>query len=399
MKKEEQSASLGKFTRSIHGSGHNDSIYGEVSPPIFQSSTFFFPSAEDGAARFAGEKPGYIYSRLDNPTVHALAEHVALIEGGTGAAATSTGMAAVTMTLMAILSRDEHVAATDSLYGSSRVAIEMELARFGVESTFTDTSDLENIRRAMRKNTKLVFIETPTNPTMALTDIRGAAEIAHQHGALLAVDNTFASPYLQRPLELGADVSVESLTKFINGHSDVIGGMITTRDKDLLAKIKRMLTIFGGTMDPHQAWLILRGARTLPLRMEKAQKNAMELAEFLSRHPKVKWVRYPGLADHPQHDLASRQMDGFGSMICFGVRKGLEGGVTLMNNVRLITLAVSLGGIESLIEHPASMTHASIARKEREEAGITDELVRLSVGCEDVEDLRDDLDQALSKIL
>lgn len=370
-----------RSTKAIHGKGYEKSVYGELSVPIFQTSSFFFPSVEAGAARFAGDDPGYIYSRLNNPTVNALEELVAFLESGTHAMATATGMAAVTTALLTLVNREAHVIATDALYGASRIAIETELARFGVQSTFVDSSDLDNIRRAVRPNTRLIYVETPTNPTMKITDLRGAADIAHQHGALFVVDNTFASPYLQRPLELGADAVVESLTKFINGHTDVIGGMIVTRDSDLHKNIRRMLTTFGGTMDPHQAWLILRGARTLPLRMEKAQQNAARLAEFLSGHSKVVWVRYPGLPAHPQHDLAGKQMDGYGAMICFGVKDGLQGGLTLMNHVRLVTLAVSLGGLESLIEHPASMTHASVPREEREQAGILDELVRLCVGC------------------
>lgn len=398
MDAEHPSDSLRKSTRAIRGTGHEDSIYGELSVPVFQTSTFFFPNTEEGAARFAGERPGYIYSRMGNPTMKALEDHLVLLENGRYGMATATGMAAVTTVLLSLLDRNAHVVATDSLYGSSRVAIETELARFGVESTFVDSSDAENIRRAVRPATKIVYIETPTNPTMKITDLRIAAEIAHRCGALLVVDNTFASPYLQRPLELGADVVVESLTKFINGHSDVVGGAIITRNLALHKAIRRTLTVFGGTMDPHQAWLILRGARTLSLRMERAQQNAALLAEFLRGHPGVKWVRYPGLSDHPQHRLAGKQMDGYGSMICFGVKGGLEGGSTLMNNVRVITLAVSLGGLESLIEHPASMTHAAIHREEREKADIRDELVRLSVGCEDFEDLRDDLDRALQKI-
>jgi methionine-gamma-lyase len=244
----------------------------------------------------------------------------------------------------------------------------------------------------------LVFIETPTNPTMQITDLAATATVAREQGALLVVDNTFASPYVQRPLEFGADVVVHSLTKYLNGHSDVVGGMIVCKTAELHQRLKKVLSLFGGIMDPHQAWLILRGIRTLPLRMERAQDNAMKIAEFLCRHPKVTWVRYPGLADHPQHSVARKQMDGFGAMISFGVKNGLEGGRTVMNQVRLITLAVSLGGVESLIEHPASMTHASVPRDERERAGIVDELVRLSVGCEDFADLRADLDQALNKI-
>ncbi|SPF47707.1 Cystathionine gamma-lyase [Syntrophobacter sp. SbD1] len=387
-----------KSTKAIHSGGLEHSIYGEVSVPIFQSSTFAFPSAADGAARFSGKQPGYIYTRLNNPTVNALEEGVAALEGGFAGVATATGMAAVSSVYISFLSRGDHVVATNCVYGSSRVILESELSRYGVETTFVDSSELSNIEKAMRPETRMIFLETPMNPNMKITDLAGAAEIAKKSGALLAVDNTFASPYLQRPIEFGADIVINSLTKFINGHTDVIGGMIVVKTEELYNRVKKIVSLFGTTMDPHQAWLILRGLRTLPLRIEKSQENAMKLAKFLKSHPKVTWVSYPGLPDHPQHELAKQQMDGFGSMISFGVQNGLEGGITVMNSVRLITLAVSLGGIESLIEHPASMTHASIAPEERREAGIVDELVRFSVGCEDFEDLRDDLNEALNAI-
>ncbi len=398
MKEEKLSHSLRKSTKAIHAGGLKSPVYGEISVPIFQSSTFAFPSAEEGAARFAGEQSGYIYSRFGNPTVNALEENIALLENGFGAMATATGMAAVNTVFFTLLGDGAHIVSTDSIYGASRVVLESEYSRFGVEATFVDSSQLQNISEAMRPDTTMVFIETPTNPTMKITDLQGAAQIAHEHGSLLVVDNTFASPYLQRPIEFGADIVIHSLTKFINGHSDVIGGMIVSASEEIHRRLRRVLNLLGGTMDPHQAWLILRGVRTLSMRIEKAQQNAAQLAEFLNRHPSVSWVRYPGMEDHPEHEIAKRQMDGFGSMLCFGVRNGLQGGITLMNGVRLITLAVSLGGVETLIEHPASMTHASISREEREESGIVDELVRLSVGCEDYEDLRDDLDQALNRI-
>ena len=387
-----------KSTKAIHAGTPHHSQYGEVSIPIFQSSTFSFPSAEDGAARFSGSQPGYIYTRMGNPTINALEENVAALENGFKGMATATGMAAITTTFLSFLSKGGHVVSGDCVYGPSRVVLESTFAKFGVESTFVDTSDLENIRNAIRPNTRIIFLETPANPTMKISDIEGAAKIAHRHGAILVVDNTFASPFLQRPIELGADVVVHSLTKFINGHSDVVGGMIVTRDESLYKQVKPVLNQFGGTMDPHQAWLILRGVRTLHLRVERGQENAMKLAAYLKQHPKVDWVSYPGLPDHPQHDLAQAQMDGFGSMIAIGVKGGLEGGRTVMNNVHLFTLAVSLGGVESLIEHPASMTHASVSELERKQAGISDELVRLSVGCEDYEDLRDDIELALNAI-
>ena len=388
----------GKATRAIHAS-LDRSIHGEVSVPIFETSTFSFPNVEEGAARFAGTRSGYLYTRMGNPTLEALERAVAGLENGYAAVATSSGMAAITSTYLALLGQNSHVLGSGVVYGPSRVVLETEFSRLGVHSTFVDTSDLQNTRNAMRENTALVFIETPSNPTLSMTDIRSTAEIAHRHGAMLVVDNTLASPYLQRPIEHGADVVVHSLTKYLNGHSDVIGGVIVTAGEKVYKKIKRTVRLFGSIMDPLQAWLILRGLRSLPLRMEKSQETAGRLAVFLADHPKVRWVRYPGLPNHPQYETGRRQMDGPGAMISFGVSKGLEGGVALMNGVRLITRAVSLGGLESLIEHPASMTHASIPREERERLGITDDLIRFSVGCEDFEDLREDLDQALRRIL
>jgi methionine-gamma-lyase len=385
-----------RATTAIHAHGPHHAQYGEVSVPIYQSSTFAFENADQGAGRFAGTTPGYIYTRLGNPTVNALAGALAALENGPHAMATSTGMSAITTVFLAYLQQGTHVVSTDCVYGPTRTVLESHFTRFGSEATFVDTADLAAIGAAMRANTRLVYLETPANPTMKLSDIAGAAAIAHGHGALLVVDNTFASPYIQRPLDLGADIVVHSCTKLINGHSDVVGGAIVVRDEMLYRRIKPTLNLFGGTMDPHQAWLILRGLMTLPLRAERSQENAMKLACFLRGHPMVSWVSYPGLGEHPQHDLARRQMDGFGSMIAIGVKGGLEAGKAMMNAVRLFTLAVSLGGVESLIEHPASMTHAGLPRQEREAAGLTDDLVRISVGCEDVEDLQADLDQALN---
>lgn len=389
----------GKSTKAIHAGNSALSDLGEVSMPIYQSSTFAFPNADEGAARFSGEKQGYIYTRLGNPTINALEECICELEGGYKALAASTGMAAITAVYTALLGQGAHVVSSASVYGPSRVVLETIYARYGVESTFVDSSCLENVYRSIRPNTKMVFIETPANPTMTITDLRGAADIAHNHNIPLVVDNTFASPYLQRPFEHGADVVVHSLTKFLNGHSDVVGGMIIAKDEKLFKLIRPVVCTFGGTMDPHQAWLVLRGVRTLGLRVEKSQENAIKLAEFLRYHPNVLWVNYPGLPDHPQHELAKKQMDGFGAMIAIGVKNGMAGGKIVMNNVKLFTLAVSLGGVESLIEHPASMTHATVSREEKEKAGVTDELVRIAVGCEDFEDLRDDLDQALKMIL
>jgi methionine-gamma-lyase len=396
-KKRVGGSSVGKSTRAIHA-GLERTIHGEVSVPIFETSTFSFPSAEEGAERFSGARPGYLYTRLGNPTVQALEQTVAELENGSAAIATSSGMAATTSTFLGLLGQGAHVVSSEVVYGASRLVLEEYFSNFGVTSSFVDTSKPDHIESAVEEHTKLLFIETPSNPTLTITDIRGAAEIAHRRGALLVVDNTMASPYLQRPIEHEADVVVHSLTKYLNGHSDVIGGIIVTATEELFTRIRRAVRLFGGIMDPFQSWLILRGIRSLGVRLEKAQENAMRLAEFLSGHPKVVWVRYPGLPDHPQHEIARRQMDGFGGMISFGVSNGLEGGISLMNHVRLITRAVSLGGLESLIEHPASMTHANIPRQERDRIGISDELIRFSVGCEDFDDLRDDLDQALTQV-
>jgi methionine-gamma-lyase len=395
----ENTLSVRKATKAIHGGNLKSPIYGEVSVPIFQTSTFSFPSADEGAARFSGEIDGFMYTRMGNPTNRALEECIASLENGYKGMATASGMAAITTVFLTILNQGSHIVSTASVYGPTRVVLEREFSRYGVRSTFVDTSDIENIENALHiPDTRIIFIETPANPTLSITDIETTARLAHKNNIILIVDNTFASPYLQRPIEFGADIVIHSLTKFLNGHSDVVGGMIVTQNEHLYRQIKPVLSLFGGTMDPHQAWLILRGVRTLPLRIEKAQENAWQLVRFLSDHPKVTWVRYAGLPEHPQYNIATKQMDGFGSMISFGVRNGLDGGKIVLNNLRLFTLAVSLGGVESLIEHPASMTHASVPRDERESAGIPDELVRISVGCEDFEDLRNDLNQALCKI-
>lgn len=383
------------FTDVIHAGQEPDPLYGGVSVPIYQSSTFAFKSAEQGAARFAGEESGYIYTRLGNPTTKALEDAVAILENGCGGLATSSGMAAVTTVYTALLEKDAHMIGTAAVYGASRTVIENEFSRFGVRADFVDTSNLDRIQERLTPRTKLLYIETPANPTLQLTDIRACAALAMERGLVLAVDNTFSSPILQNPLDLGADIVIHSLTKFINGHSDVVGGMIVAREEGLFKRLRKVLQLMGGTMDPHQAWLVLRGLKTLALRVEKAQDNALRLARFLESHPRVRWVNYPGLPSHPQHELAKSQMKGFGTMLCFGLDGGFEAGRRMMNAVKLCGLAVSLGSVESLIQHPASMTHAGVPRRQREEAGITDDLIRLSVGCEGAEDLEADLAQAL----
>jgi methionine-gamma-lyase len=383
------------FTDVIHASQAPDPATGAVSVPIYQSSTFVFADAAQGAARFAGREDGYIYTRLGNPTTKALEDAVAILENGHGGLATASGMAAVTTVFMAVLEKDAHMIGTAAVYGASRTVVENEFSRFGVQADFVDTSDVEILKKHLTPRTKLLYIETPANPTLQLTDIRACAALAKERGLLLAVDNTFSSPLLQNPLDLGADIVIHSLTKFINGHSDVVGGMIVARDEGLFKRLRKVLQLMGGTMDPHQAWLVLRGLKTLALRVEKAQDNAGRLARFLEGHPKVAWARYPGLPSHPQHELAKSQMKGFGTMVSFGLAGGYEAGRRMMDAVKLCALAVSLGSVESLIQHPASMTHAGMGRPEKEQAGITDDLVRLSVGCEGYEDLEADLAQAL----
>jgi methionine-gamma-lyase len=385
-------------TESIHAGTEPDREHGAVSVPIYQSSTFAFASVDQGAARFAGADDGYIYTRMGNPTTSALEEAVARLEGGHAALATSSGMAAIVNVFFAYLEAGAHLVGTDSVYGPSRVVVEKHFARFGVQSTFVDTSDLDAVRAAIRPETKMLYIETPENPTMRLSDIAACAEIAYEHALLLVVDNTFATPLLQRPLELGADLVVHSMTKFINGHADVVAGVIVTSTEDQRRHLRNVLNHHGGCIDPHQAWLVHRGLRTLGLRVRQAQSSARAVADLLQRHPAVEWVRYPGTDDYPQRELVERQMKGPGAILCFGVNGGLEAGKRLMESVRLATLAVSLGGVETLIEHPASMTHASMSREAREAAGISDNLIRLAVGCESTEDLLADMEQALDVV-
>jgi methionine-gamma-lyase len=382
-------------TRLVHPRAPADPL-GAVNVPIYQSSTFAFRNAAHGAELFAGRGEGYIYTRIGNPTIQALEDTVADLEGGFGGVATSSGLGAVATVYMALLDAGAHMVSTASVYGPSRGLVENHLARFGVQASFVDTSNLDCVRQAIRPNTRLIYIETPSNPAMQVTDLQGVAQIARQHNCLMVVDNTFASPYLQRPLELGADVSLHSVTKFINGHADVVGGIIVSRTEELHRRIRPLMVNLGCNMDPHQAFLVLRGLKTLGLRIERAQESAQKIARWLERRPEIAWVRYLGLPSHPQHDLVRRQMRGFGSMISFELKGGMEAGVRMMNAVRLATLAVSLGGVETLVEHPASMTHASVPREHRLEAGITDGLVRYSVGIEDVNDLVADLDQALA---
>lgn len=381
-------------TKLVHAGHHPDST-GAVNVPIYQSSTFAFQNARHGAALFAGEEDGFIYTRIGNPTIRALEENVAELEHGCGGIATSSGMGAVCAVYMALLESGAHMISTASVYGPSRGLMERDFGRFGVESSYVNTSDLAQVRSAFRPNTRVVYVESPSNPAMQVTDIEAVSQMAHERGCLVVVDNTFASPYLQNPLDLGADVVLHSITKFINGHADVVGGIIVAKEPALYKRLRKTMVNIGCNMDPHQAFLVLRGVKTLGLRMERAQQNAMHIARWLTQQPEIESVRYIGLESHPQHAIAKRQMKGFGSMIAFELKGGFEAGRKLMDSVKVATLAVSLGGVETLIEHPASMTHASMSPQDRVEAGFSDGLVRYAVGIEDVEDLIADLRNAL----
>ena len=387
---------LGFNSILIHGGDHVDAL-GSATVPIYQTSTFAFKSAEHGAACFAGEDKGYIYTRIGNPTITALENQVAALEKGVGGIAVSSGMAAVNTIYMALLSKGDHLVSSAAVYGPSRVVMEDHWSRFGVESTYVNTAHLEEIEKAIRPNTKMLYIETPANPTMEITDLAACVEIAKKHNLIVVVDNTFCSPYLQRPIEFGVDVVFHSMTKFINGHADIVAGIIVAKDPAIYKKLRSMMISLGCNMDPHQAYMVIRGLKTLSIRMDYAQKSAMKVAEFLQNHPKVEWVIYPGLTSHPQYELAEKQMDGPGCMISFELKGGVEAGRTLMNNVQFCILAVSLGGVETLIQHPASMTHSKMSIESKQKAGITDGLVRFSVGIENVEDIINDLNQALEK--
>ena len=386
---------LGFSTRAIHAGQKPDPLYGSLTTPIYQTSTFVFKNVAQGAARFAGEEEGYIYTRLGNPTQTALEEKIASLEGGEAAFAAGSGMGAITAVLMALVNQGDHVVHSSALYGCTFAFLHDLLTRFGVTATGVDTGDLEAVKKALRPNTKVVYIETPANPTMRLTDIQAVADIAHEHGAKVVVDNTFMTPYFQRPLELGADIVVHSATKYINGHGDVVAGL-AIGPKNLIDEM-RMTTLkdIGGIIGPFESWLLLRGLKTLPVRMDRHNSNAMAVARFLESHPAVEKVYYPGLESFPQHELAKKQMSGFGGVMSFELKGGYEAGVRLMNGVKLMHLAVSLGDVDTLIQHPASMTHSVVPEEERLAVNITPGLVRLSVGLEDPEDIIADLEQAL----
>jgi cystathionine gamma-lyase len=374
-------------TRAIHAGQHPDPTTGAIMPPVYQTSTY----VQEALGK---PRAGYEYARVQNPTRNALQENIAALEGGRHGAAFATGLAAIEAVVKR-LSAGDHVVTEENTYGGTTRMFRQVLARFGIEFTFVDSRDTDRIRDAIRPNTKLVHLETPTNPMMRLTDLPAAADVAHAAGALVCVDNTFATPFNQRPLELGADIVVHSTTKYLNGHSDVVGGMVVTNDDDVAEELRFLQKSTGTVPGPMDCWLVLRGTKTLHVRMEAHNRNGLAVAEFLERHAKVERVNYPGLASHPQHELAKRQMRGFTGMLSVELGSP-ERARKMVEGTRIFALAESLGGVESLIGLPALQTHASVPADRRAAMGITDSLVRLSVGIEDIDDLLEDLDQALA---
>jgi cystathionine gamma-lyase len=374
-------------TKAIHGGQEPDLTTGAIMTPIYQTSTY----AQQGL----GEHKGYEYARTGNPTRTALENCLASLENGKYGLAFASGMAAE-HAILSLLSAGDHMVACDDLYGGSYRIFERIMGRYQVHTSYVTANNVEEYEQAIRPDTRLIWLETPTNPLLRLVDIRAVAEIAHRHNLLLVVDNTFSSPYFQRPLELGADIVLHSTTKYINGHSDVIGGAVVMNDQQVYESIKFFQNAAGGVPGPHDAWLTLRGIKTLAVRMRQHEENAHVVARFLAEHSRVEKVYYPGLASHPDHELAKKQMRGFGGMVSFQFKGTLTDVDKIVRRFQLFTFAESLGGVESLVCHPASMTHGSIPREIREARGLNDTLLRLSIGIEDAEDLLTDLEQALA---
>lgn len=384
-----QTGKFGFSTACIHTGQEPDPSTGAIVVPIFATSTY--------VQQEVGKNKGYEYARVSNPTRTQLEINLAALESANSAHVFASGMAAVTAVTQCFLKQGDHLICGHNVYGGVPRFFNQVLANYGVEFSYVDTSDLDAVKKAMRRNTRIVWIETPTNPLMVLTDIREVSRIAHAGGAEVVVDNTFMSPYFQRPIEFGADMVMHSTTKFLNGHSDGLGGMIAATKPIHAEKLAFMQKTSGAILSPFECWLVLRGVKSLAVRMEKHDENGRAVAEYLRNHPKVKKVLYPGFPDHPQHALAKRQMTGFGSMITFETGS-FRNAKKMLAKVRVCSLAESLGGVETLISHPATMTHAALGEKGRKEIGLTDGMVRISVGIEDVEDLLADLDQALAAI-
>jgi len=383
---------MGFTTKQVHAGVRPDPVTGSILTPVFQSTTFVQESVDKYLAK------GYSYSRSGNPTVAALEEKLTVLENGAACSCYATGMAAIQAVIQATLSAGDHAIVSDVAYGGTYRLCTTVYRRFGVEFSFVDTSNPAAVRAAVRDNTKLILTESPANPTLKLTDIRAISDISADAGIPHAIDNTFLTPYYQRPLDLGANISIHSTTKYFDGHNATVGGAVVTDTKELDARVRYHMNAGGMIMSPWVAWLTLQGTKTLSIRLDRQSANAMAVAGFLEQHPKVETVRYPGLASFAQHELAKRQATGFGAMLWFEVRGGVKAGKQLMDSVELCTLAENLGSVETLITHPVTMTHADVEEKERHRVGITDGLVRLSVGLEDVEDIIADLDKALAAI-
>ncbi len=385
-------------TQAIHSGRINDEQFGSLATPLYQTSTFIFDNAQQGADRFAGEAEGYIYSRLGNPTTRQLEMRVAAMEGMEDAAATATGMGAVSGALLANLSSGDHLISSKAVYGCSFALMNHQLTRWGIEVSFVDMANPAEVESAIKPNTKVIFLETPVNPNLAVYDLAVIGKIAQQHNILSVVDNTFLTPVLQQPKKYGIDIVVHSATKYLNGHGDVVAGIICG-SSEMINNIKMtVLKDIGATMSPHDAWLIMRGLKTLPIRMERHCSNAQKLAEFLESHEKVSQVYYPGLKSHAGNKFLGNQMKGAGGVIAFEIDSDLAGGGDFINRMQLFSIAVSLGDAESLIQHPASMTHSPYTQEERLAAGISDSLIRISVGLENVDDLIADLSQSLALV-
>ena len=383
-------------TMTIHAGKHADE-HGALVAPLYQTATFAFANTAQGSARFAGEEDGYIYSRLGNPTIAQLEQRVAALEGYPAAAASATGMGAVSAAMLAFLQQGDHVVVADAIYGCSFALFSHLFRKFGISVDFVDMTDPANVQVAMRANTKMVFIETPANPHLKVIDIAAVSAIAKQRQARVIVDNTFMTPLLQQPRKQGADIVIHSATKYLNGHGDVVAGVICASQEDIELIKATTLKDMGATMSPHDAWLILRGLKTLDVRMERHCKNAQVIAEFLQQHPRVREVYYPGLPGHPAQALLGTQMQGAGAVIAFELDGTIDDARNMLDSLQLITIAVSLGDAETLIQHPASMTHSPYTPEARAKAGISDTLIRIAVGLEAVTDIQNDLAQALER--
>ncbi|WP_448555997.1 methionine gamma-lyase [Thalassotalea montiporae] len=385
-------------TKAIHAGRINDEQFGSLATPLYQTSTFIFDNAMQGANRFAGEEAGFIYTRLGNPTTRQLEMRVAAMEGMEDAAATATGMGAVSGALLANLSAGDHLIASKAVYGCSYALMAHQLTKWGIEVTFVDMTNIDNIEASIQFNTKVIFLESPINPNLVVLDIEAIGKLAKEHQIISIIDNTFLTPILQQPAQFGFDLIVHSATKYLNGHGDVVAGIICG-SADMISHIKlSVLKDIGATISPHDAWLILRGLKTLPIRVEQHCKSAQIVAEFLAQHPMVDKVHYPGLKEHQGYKFIGKQMKAAGGVIAFEIKGDIAEGAALINRMKLFSIAVSLGDAESLIQHPASMTHSPYSQEERLDAGISDTLIRISVGLEYVEDLIADLKQSLDQV-